>query len=897
MRPFAVVMAVIMVLCLAFPVTQSEGGALASGRNGDVDLYPVFNHPLQGGKYISDYGFVANITVHNAGSVDMPDSGQLGMVIMLSSTGTTVFSAISRTISGIPAGGYRTYEMQNWTGASPGKYICNVSIQYPPDSHRGNNYLECVFTLYTDYWPFPPKLDTWGVTPAKGNTTSTFTYTVSYIHNFLPMEMLAEIDGTNRTMQASDPGDDSAQDGKEYRLSTTLSIGNHAFRFFSKVNATTTISSNMTQGPWVNISLKNPYVFPDYGYVTTDFKFSVEYGSSKNLGPDQISLRVGTNDFAMVRTTPTPNYLKGDVRFEVSVKGMDIAPSPVAYTINCRTATDIYALGPFQIDGPSDRTAHLSGTVKDQDGNPLVGSMVSLSPGPSITTGANGSYSLETYVGTGFLVTYAQTGFQSRSYNIDILEDRRLDIVLDPVPSGGTVEGRVTYALEGDILPVAGALVNLTTDKGVHIVMTSTDGTYSLSDVEAGSSRTIRVSEHRFLTHSGTVKVLDGKVTIYNVTLTERPMDVDPSPVPSEGPISVRTTFSLHFPRSFQGSTAKVTLSNATSFLDIQVELTSNGTVLKAVPVAPLNFDEVLVMSLTGGVLDDEGRPLVWRNISWSYTVERQGPGMFMVDPPADATNVPLDVNITFSFGISLDHSTLMTTLRDMDRSVDVPISGTSFMDMVNWSDSGRTDTLVMVRPAHLNYSTRYSLLVRSGLEDGFGRVLTEKDLNTEFRTLSEPDRDGDGVPDSKDMFPDDRTEWSDRDGDGHGDNLADSFPDDPEEWRDTDGDGKGDSSDEDDDNDGIPDTFEVAQGLDPRDPSDAFLDKDGDGHSNLKEYLAGTDPSDRDDRPKEPSDGPTSVLVLIGLIVLILLVIAGGAAFILTRSREGKAKAISLEE
>ncbi len=897
MRPSMVVMAVIMVVCLAFPAMRSETGEVAAFRNGDVDLYPVFNHPQQGGKYISDNGFIANISVHNAGSIDMPDNGQLAMSILLFSTGATVFSAISRTINGIPAGGSRSYEMQNWTGAAPGKYICNVSVQYPPDSSKGNNYAESVFTLYTDYWPYPPKLDTWGVTPAKGNTTSTFVYTVTYIHNFLPMAMYAEIDGSNRTMLASDPGDESAQDGKEYRLSTSLDIGNHAFRFFCKVNATKTINTTMTQGPWVNISLKNPYVYPDYGYVTTDFKFSVEYGSSKNLAPDQISLRVGNDDFPMLRTTPTPNYLKGDVRFEVSVKGIDLVPSPVSYSFRCRTSMDNYAIGPFQIEGPSDRRANLTGTVKDQDGDPLSGSMVSLSPGPTITAGPDGSYRLETYVGTGFLVTYSRTDFQNRSYKIDILEDRKLDIVLDPVPSGGTVEGRVTFELDDTLLPVAGAMVNLTTDRMSYTVLTSTDGTYSLSDVEAGSSRTIRVSEHRFLTHTGTVRVQDGKVTLYNVTLTERPMDVSPSPDPSEGPIPVGTEFSLHFIGPFQVNTAEVTIRNSTSVLDVQVVQTTNGTVLSVVPMVTLKYDEELVLSLTEGVLDDEGRPLVWRNISWTYKVERQGPGVFVIDPPSDATDVPLDTNITFSFGISLRQSTLKATVRDMDRSVDVPLLGTSFIDMVNWSDSGRTDTIVVLRPAHLNFSTRYSLLIRSGLEDGYGRVLTETEQNTEFRTIAEPDRDGDGVPDSSDLFPDDVNEWSDRDGDGKGDNLADRFPDDPDEWRDTDGDGKGNNADEDDDNDGMPDAWELLHGLDPLDPDDAFLDKDNDGFSNLKEYLAGTDPTDKDDRPKEAADSSTSVIVLIGLIVLILLVIAGGGAFLLSRSKEGKAKAPSLEE
>ncbi|MGC6465475.1 MAG: hypothetical protein ACON5N_07815 [Akkermansiaceae bacterium] len=48
-----------------------------------------------------------------------------------------------------------------------------------------------------------------------------------------------------------------------------------------------------------------------------------------------------------------------------------------------------------------------------------------------------------------------------------------------------------------------------------------------------------------------------------------------------------------------------------------------------------------------------------------------------------------------------------------------------------------------------------------------------------------------------------------------------------------------------DSDSDGIPDDYEIANGLDPLDPNDALLDLDGDGRSNIQEYVAGTAAND----------------------------------------------------
>ena len=105
-----------------------------------------------------------------------------------------------------------------------------------------------------------------------------------------------------------------------------------------------------------------------------------------------------------------------------------------------------------------------------------------------------------------------------------------------------------------------------------------------------------------------------------------------------------------------------------------------------------------------------------------------------------------------------------------------------------------------------------------------FGSVTNSEDL--------ELDTDGDGIPD-----------------------FEDAFPNNPEESLDTDLDGIGNNEDLDDDNDGLPDMYEAANGFDSLEPSDAVGDADGDLISNLVEFQLGTDPND-------PTDGGDACVV-----------------------------------
>ncbi|MCF7844677.1 MAG: S-layer homology domain-containing protein [Kiritimatiellales bacterium] len=155
-----------------------------------------------------------------------------------------------------------------------------------------------------------------------------------------------------------------------------------------------------------------------------------------------------------------------------------------------------------------------------------------------------------------------------------------------------------------------------------------------------------------------------------------------------------------------------------------------------------------------------------------------------------------------------------------------------------------------------------------------------EMELGT---SQTNPDTDNDGINDKNDPFPLDAEYNNDEDGDGlpddfeeDQDGLSPNDPSDAEEDQDNDGisnieefvqgtdianpdtdwDGWDDAEDafplspsyhQDNDNDGLPDSYESEHGLSSTDPSDAQQDNDGDGLSNLQEFQNGTNPNESD--------------------------------------------------
>jgi len=144
----------------------------------------------------------------------------------------------------------------------------------------------------------------------------------------------------------------------------------------------------------------------------------------------------------------------------------------------------------------------------------------------------------------------------------------------------------------------------------------------------------------------------------------------------------------------------------------------------------------------------------------------------------------------------------------------------------------------------------------------------------------NQTDRDQDGPGDICDNCPSrPNPDQHDADKDNVGDVCDNCLKTYNPDQLDTDRDGSGNACDSDDDNDGLPDTWELQHQLDPLDngttnpDNGAQGDPDHDTYTNIQEFNAGTDPRDPDSNPNLPPEGVIdtpagNVTIVMGEIV-----------------------------
>ncbi len=204
-----------------------------------------------------------------------------------------------------------------------------------------------------------------------------------------------------------------------------------------------------------------------------------------------------------------------------------------------------------------------------------------------------------------------------------------------------------------------------------------------------------------------------------------------------------------------------------------------------------------------------------------------------------------------------------------------LPETGPQFNKVADVNDTASTD-FEMKLEAHKP--------VLQQLEKG-QRLVTDQSGEAKVVSISNKDRDQDGVDDALDAFPDDETEWRDCDKDGIGDvadldddsdgidDTQDAFPFNKNESADFDKDGIGDNADTDDDNDGYldkDDAFdndptewanfdndELGDNADPDDDNDGYLDVDDAFDNDPKEWTdTDTDGIGNNTDPDDDGDG-----------------------------------------
>ena len=441
---------------------------------------------------------------------------------------------------------------------------------------------------------------------------------------------------------------------------------------------------------------------------------------------------------------------------------------------------------------------------------------------------------------------------------------------LDVFAGNGGVFGEANrlYLNNGSAAPFNGVIgVNITadTDRTAAIALGDVDADGDL-DVIAGNFR----QTNRLILNNGTLDPFDG-VTGTNIsedigdTFAIALGDID-----GNGVLDIIAGNIFQPNRLYRRSTRFDTARNRARSVrvDTQTSNISNATLTdtQTQPV-PTNTSVDYYLSNNGGAqwfITQPGRPFVFpttgNDLRWRAELQSLSPALTPVIDQIDITsgtvaNLTLNIlaaSISEADGLA---ATTATVSRNFNTSTDLVVT------LISSDTSEATVPSTVTIPAGQSTSPAFAInAVNDDLLDG--------DQEVEIRAVVEGSIDG-----IANIIV--RDDESDGDGDGVFDDVDNCpFISNPDQ-ADFEGDGIGDACDPDTDGDGLPDDYELANGLDPRNSLDRDADPDNDGFTNIEEFEFGSDPqvADTDENNNgipDAAENPTPVVVPILQLLLL---------------------------
>jgi hypothetical protein len=225
------------------------------------------------------------------------------------------------------------------------------------------------------------------------------------------------------------------------------------------------------------------------------------------VGGAQVSLSGGQISTSLTGTTNASGIYSSSW-IPIGNYTITSGPGTATATVTTGNTTSITV---SQSSGPT--TGTITGTVTDTSGTALSGATVSCG-NISVTTQANGTYTLANVPAGMQTVTALLTGFQTGTQGVNVTAGGTsvANFSLTPTASTGTVTGKITNLATGGIL--SGATVKW----GSMAVSTNTSGVYTISNVTS-SNQSLTASATGYLPRSGSVNVAAGATATLNFQL------------------------------------------------------------------------------------------------------------------------------------------------------------------------------------------------------------------------------------------------------------------------------------------------------------------------------------------------------------------------------------------